>query len=127
VALPPRRDDGAPGVLPPTQAERVSDLRRVDPVVRAKARVLAEDDHALEQRGDVLQGGRLDGWTVGTFQPSAIPTFRPPFSHHRRLARPVIPPPTGRRPHAEQPHEFRADNPYPQPARVPRFRFLPVL
>src|SRR2546427_2876181 len=50
----------------------------------------------------LFRSGRLDGWTVGTFQPSAIPTFRPPFSHHRRLARPVIPPPHGRRPHAEQ-------------------------
>ena len=46
-------DDGpeSAGVV---QAERVCDLRRIDPVVRPEAGVLGDDDHALESGGDVL-------------------------------------------------------------------------
>src|SRR5437588_326389 len=103
LAVAPHRGDRPHRPVAPVRAERVRNLGRVDAVVGPKPRILSDDDHALQHGGDGSQGGRMDRWSVGTFRPSIVPTFR--FPHHGRFPRPVTPPPQRRRPDAEHPDE----------------------
>ena len=83
-----------------SDAERVPQLRKIDAVMRAKARVLADDHHPGQERRDAAGGG-----------PADERTRRGAASHHRRTAGGVIAPPHRRRPHAEQPDQRKRRRP----------------
>jgi len=107
VAMPHRCREAGPESAGVVHAQGIRNFRGVDPVMCPEPGVLANDDHALEERGHVGKRKASDGETVGLGASASLsdrPTVRC-LSHHCRAARPVIPPPHRWRPDADQPHE----------------------